>query len=64
MGLLHALNVVALPVIGRLLSLNRRLDEEPPPPPAGSAGPVPGVPPLGPGTWIVRVEPGSPDLSG
>ena len=28
MGLLHGLNVITLPVIGRLLSLNRRLDED------------------------------------
>ena len=28
MGILHALNVVALPVIGRLLSLNKRLDDD------------------------------------
>lgn len=27
MGLLHGLNVLSLPVIGRLFSLNRRLDE-------------------------------------
>jgi hypothetical protein len=57
MGLLHSLNVVALPVIGRLLSLNKRLDDGPEdgptPAPAGPGG----VPPLGPGTWIVRVEP-------
>ena len=26
MGLLHGLNVITLPIIGRLLSLNRRLD--------------------------------------
>ena len=61
MGLLHAANVVALPMIGRLLSLNRRLDDDGPgpqtPPPA--TGPRPsGIPPLGPGTWIVHVEPG------
>ena len=63
MGILHALNVVALPVIGRLLSLNKRLDDgehrTPPanPPPSGSGGGSSGgVPPLGPGTWIVRVE--------
>ena len=29
-GLLHGLNLLALPVIGRLLTLNRRLDEETP----------------------------------
>lgn len=28
MGLLHGLNVITLPIIGRLLSLNRRLDED------------------------------------
>ena len=27
MGLLHGLNVLSLPVIGRLFSLNRRLDD-------------------------------------
>jgi hypothetical protein len=29
MGLLHGLNVLSLPVIGRLFSLNKQLDEEP-----------------------------------
>ncbi len=59
MGVLHSLNVVALPVIGRLLSLNKRLDDDEhrgrsrTPTPAPSPG---GVPPLGPGTWILRVE--------
>jgi hypothetical protein len=51
MGILHAANVVALPIIGRLLSSNKRLDEAKP---AGIAG---GAPPLGAGTWILRVEP-------
>jgi len=54
MGVLHAANVVALPIIGRLLASNRRLDESSPGPAAGS--PVTGGPPLGPGTWILRVE--------
>ena len=31
-GLLHGLNVLMLPIIGRILTLNRRLDEETPPP--------------------------------
>ena len=35
-GLLHGLNVLTLPVIGRVLTLNRRLDEATPPP-AGRA---------------------------
>ena len=53
MGILHAANVVALPVIGRMLSSNRRLDETEPTSPAPAA-----VPPLGPGTWVLRIEPG------
>jgi type III secretory pathway component EscS len=32
-GILHGFNLVALPVIGRLLTLNRRLDESTPPGP-------------------------------
>ena len=50
MGILHAANVVALPFIGQMLSSNN-LDEGPPTAPAQ-------VPPIGPGTWILRVEPG------
>jgi hypothetical protein len=56
MGILHAANVVALPVIGRLLSSNKRFDDEG----GGSledATPT-SIPPLGPGTWILRIEPG------
>lgn len=37
-GLLHGLNVLMLPVIGRLLTLNRRLDQDTPPPPPRNAG--------------------------
>ncbi len=33
-GVLHGLNVLMLPIIGRILTLNRRLDEETPPPEA------------------------------
>lgn len=51
MGILHAANVVALPIIGGLLSSNRRLDEGRPDRPSGN------VPPLGPGTWLLRIEP-------
>lgn len=49
MGVLHAANVVALPVIGRLLSSNRRLDEQ-----------RVGEPPSrsnGAGAWVLRIEP-------
>ncbi len=34
-GILHGLNVLSLPIIGRLLTLNRHLDETIPPPRAG-----------------------------
>ena len=59
MGILHAANVVALPIIGGLLSSNKRLDDS-----RLDGGPLQStisVPPLGAGTWIVRVEqaPGS-----
>ncbi len=41
-GILHGLNVLSLPIIGRLLTLNRHLDETIPPPRAGTqAGPPP-----------------------
>lgn len=54
MGILHTLNVVALPVIGGLLSNNKRLEQDNHSsiPFAGSAS----IPPLGPGTWILRIE--------
>ena len=39
LGVLHGLNLIALPVMGRLLTMNRRLDEETPPVPP--ATPVP-----------------------
>lgn len=56
MGILHAANVVALPVIGRLLSSNRRLEESRPTSATATDQPVAGAP-LGPGTWILRIEP-------
>ena len=37
-GVLHGLNVLSLPMIGRILTLNRRLDEESGPPPPAPAG--------------------------
>lgn len=54
MGILHAANVVALPMIGRLLSSNKRLDDERA---ETRSGPPPSVPPLGPGTWILQIAP-------
>ncbi len=54
MGVLHALNVVALPVIGGLLANNRRRDD----PGAGTGGGGgSSTPPLAPGTWLLRIEP-------
>jgi hypothetical protein len=49
MGVLHALNVVALPVIGGLLVSNRRHDSNREAASSSS--------PLGPGTWLLRIEP-------
>ena len=60
MGILHAANVVALPIIGGLLSSNKRLEEPRAAPPATQAAGVVStgsIPPLGPGTWILRIEP-------
>ena len=56
MGILHAANVVALPVIGGLLSNNKRLESPRPDPSMGVPSTLT-VPPLGPGTWILRIEP-------
>ena len=58
MGILHAANVVALPIIGRLLSSNKRLDDTRPE--GGSLPSNLSAPPLGPGTWILRVEQAPP----
>lgn len=64
MGILHTANVLALPVIGNLLQGVRPLG-----PQGGQQGGQrsgadrDGLPPLGAGTWIVRVE-ASQDASG
>ena len=60
MGVLHTANVVALPVIGSLLTNSRRLergDERRAAPPSTIT-----APPLGPGTWVLRIEP-APEAS-
>ena len=42
LGVLHGLNLIALPVMGRLLTLNLRLDQEiPPTPPSPATPPTP-----------------------
>ncbi|MGH9225427.1 MAG: hypothetical protein ACRD2W_16960 [Acidimicrobiales bacterium] len=43
LGILHGLNLIALPIMGRVLTLNRRLDEDTPP-----ASPSPPAPPSSP----------------
>jgi len=47
MGVLHAANVVALPIIGQLLSGTKR---------GGETAATGSVPPFGPGTWVLRIE--------
>ena len=54
MGILHTANVLALPIIGNLLQGVRPRSA---PSPRHAADDRGQVPPLGPGTWIVRVEP-------
>ena len=57
MGVLHAANVVALPIIGQMLS-SKGLEG-----PAGSPNANRIItPPIGPGTWILRVEAADPQL--
>ncbi|MEO5839408.1 MAG: hypothetical protein ABIQ73_10275 [Acidimicrobiales bacterium] len=67
-GLLHAANIVFLPVIGRLLTMNKQLDDSINAPPAARApdsGHGTGAAPGG-GAWILRIEPapGSPPIVG
>ncbi len=60
MGILHALNVVALPIIGGLLSSNK-LPAQAPTAPTTTSMSSASMPPLGPGTWILRIEQGPGD---
>jgi len=55
MGLLHGANVVLLPFMGRLLSLNSRLDGGGP-----SASPRARGRDLRTGEWVLRIEPADP----
>jgi hypothetical protein len=54
MGILHTANVLALPVIGNLLQGVRKPGERPV---LGDTRSSVSAPPLGPGTWLLRVEP-------
>ena len=55
MGVLHTANVVALPVIGSLLTNSRRLERSVERRAAAPSSIT--TPPLGPGTWVLRIEP-------
>ena len=57
MGILHAANVVALPIIGGLLTNNRRLEDASHLRPPGATSSPASIPPLGAGTWLLRIEP-------
>lgn len=57
MGVLHAANVVALPIIGQLLSA----DDHRVPFKRAPAGTGSSTPPVGPGTWLLRIEPAAGD---
>jgi hypothetical protein len=52
MGILHAANVVALPIIGGLLSTNKRRDDGE----TSTAPQLSSTPPVGAGTWILHIE--------
>ena len=54
MGILHGLNVVALPIIGRLLAGDERSSGGEAARPSGVSSAA--MPPMGPGTWILRIE--------
>jgi hypothetical protein len=64
-GLLHSANIVFLPLIGRLLTMNKQLDDS-----IDSRGAPPSAPPTAPPTggsaWILRIEPapGAPPVVG
>ena len=67
LGLLHAANIVMLPVIGRMLSLNRKLDEQELGAATTAAGtghlaPAPTGTALGAGSWVLRFEPAEPPM--
>jgi hypothetical protein len=55
MGVLHTGNVLALPVIGHLLSGSRGRGSAAD---AATGRSTVTTPPLGPGTWVLRIEPG------
>ena len=71
-GALHCANIVLLPMIGRLFTLNRHLEDGDGVPPgragagpnarsgAGEAAPMTAT--MGGGTWILRIEPAPTDL--
>jgi hypothetical protein len=65
-GLLHAANIVFLPLIGRLLTMNKQLDDSVDGPRAAGPSPVSAPPAAGGSAWILRIEPapGAPPVVG
>ena len=66
-GLLHAANIVFLPMIGRLLTMNKQLEDSARSAPRRGRRAQPGSSGApGSGAWILRIEPvpGSPPIVG
>jgi hypothetical protein len=65
-GLLHSANIVFLPLIGRLLTMNKQLDDSIDGRPGASQLPSSAPPAAGGSAWILRIEPapGAPPVVG
>ena len=65
-GLLHSANIVFLPMIGRLLTMNKQLEDSAEWPRGGPPGHPSATGAPGSGAWILRIEPvpGSPPIVG
>jgi hypothetical protein len=65
-GLLHSANIVFLPMIGRLLTMNKQLEDSADLPRGGPPAQPSSTGAAGSGAWILRIEPvpGSPPIVG
>ena len=65
-GLLHSANIVFLPMIGRLLTMNKQLEDSADWPRGGPPAQPSSTGAAGSGAWILRIEPvpGSPPIVG